>query len=195
MNEWYFSQPVIDYRLLADAIDFYTERDYQYLETPWIVDFPCTAATKPPGSRDFYCLDGNLVASGEQSLLSAIRSGELEIGHKYQTLTPCFRDDPIDELHQTWFMKLELMWYSPTLHGDSAADKVDRVVCDAEDFMSRHQAVRRVAGEAVSEHQIDLESAQGIELGSYGFRQWHLDCWVYGTGLALPRFTIAQRKA
>lgn len=194
MNEWYFAQPSIDYRLLADAISFYAERDYQYLETPWIVDFPYTAATKPVGSRDFYCLDGYLVASGEQSFLSAINSGELQPGGKYQTVTPCFRDDVIDELHQTWFIKLELIWYSPVHPGGSAADRVARVVSDAEAFMNQHLGVHRVAGEITGEHQIDLESEQGIELGSYGHRSWRGDHWIYGTGLALPRFTIAQRS-
>lgn len=194
MNEWYFTQPAIDYRLLADAVDFYTQRGYRYLETPWIVDFPFTAVTKPTDSRDFYCLDGYLVASGEQSLLSAMRSGALEPGRKYQTVTPCFRDDAIDALHQTWFVKLELMWYSPIRRGDSPVDKVASVAQDAAMFMSRHQSVKLVPGDAISEHQIDLESVQGIELGSYGFREWHIDSWIYGTGLALPRFTRALQS-
>jgi seryl-tRNA synthetase len=143
MNEWYFTQPVIDYHLLAEAIDHYSLRGYRYIETPWAVDHRYTDATKPAGRRDFYCLDGYLVASGEQSFMSAMHSGELQPGNKYQTITPCFRDEAVDELHQTWFLKLELIWYSPSL--PVRYSHVHEVMNDANQFMSRHIKTQRTS--------------------------------------------------
>lgn len=198
MNEWYFAQPAIDYRLLAEAIDFYSQQGYRYLETPWIVGHRFTEATKPAGRRDFYCLDGYLVASGEQSFMSAMHSGAIEPGGKYQTVTPCFRDEAVDELHQTWFLKLELIWYRPNL-----PVKYGSVYCvmnDANSFMSRHIKTQRTSPgmcseDPTSEHgafTYDIESLEGIELGSYGYRRLLSEYWIYGTGLALPRFTVAK---
>lgn len=198
MNEWYFAQPAIDYRLLAEAIDFYSQQGYRYIETPWVVDHRFTEATKPAGRKDFYCLNGYLVASGEQSFMSAMHSGELEPGGKYQTVTPCFRDETVDELHQTWFLKLELIWYRPNLPVKYSA--VYSVMNDANSFMSRYIKTQRTSPgmcseDPTSEHgafTYDIESAEGIELGSYGYRHLLSEHWIYGTGLALPRFTVAK---
>lgn len=198
MNEWYFAQPAIDYRLLAEAIEFYSQRGYHYLETPWIVDHRYTEVTKPAGRRDFYCLDGYLVASGEQSFMSAMHFGELEPGGKYQTVTPCFRDEAVDELHQTWFLKLELIWYRPNLPVKYGA--VYSVMNDANSLMSRHIKTQRTSPGMCSEDPTakhgaftyDIESVEGIELGSYGYRRLLSEHWIYGTGLALPRFTVAK---
>lgn len=34
----------------------------------------------------------------------------------------------------------------------------------------------------------------GIEIGSYGYRSYRELHWIYGTGLAEPRFTLAQKS-
>lgn len=34
----------------------------------------------------------------------------------------------------------------------------------------------------------------GIEVGSYGFREYKNNKWIYGTGLAEPRFSQAFEK-
>ena len=36
--------------------------------------------------------------------------------------------------------------------------------------------------------------AEEYELGSYGSRQAAFGSWTYGTGVALPRFSVAARK-
>jgi hypothetical protein len=40
-------------------------------------------------------------------------------------------------------------------------------------------------------HDIELN---GIEIGSYGWRQNQDIIWAYGTGLAEPRFSIANQS-
>ena len=37
-------------------------------------------------------------------------------------------------------------------------------------------------------------SLNGIEVGSYGYRTYAGHHWIFGTGLALPRMTIALEK-
>ncbi len=192
--------PLIDYALLGKALPLYTQRGYVYKEVPWIVpEFPIRATLPDPlpayvaGPRfDHYGHDGEwtgatdafeeahyLVGSAEQSFLAM----NLPPG-AYCAITPCFRHEPaIDLLHQTTFMKLELF-----VTVEDAT--VDRVLYDAEEVMSifagrRLDTVQTKIG-------YDLELA-GIEVGSYGERI-HDDYgrWVYGTGLALPRFSIAN---
>lgn len=126
-----------------------------------------------------------LVGSAEQGFLHIY--DQLENSRPYMSITPCFRDDKEDELHQRYFMKLELF-----MKGGSYSD------CDF--FKEKAGAFFRSQGVETytlrtAENSYDLEAlGSGIELGSYYHREIPNYKWACGTGLAQPRFDIAKGK-
>lgn len=192
---------LIDYSILGEAQKFYISKGYDVVEVPWIVSHEVNNIAAPQGHQR-YLLDSQsseeLVASGEQGFLQLIMQGHLIPG-KYQTVTPCFRDDEVDYLHQQQFMKLELIHYDlydfAEYHGESSGC-LSKMIEDAEEFFNS-------VGLAVNRHritlapllpQIDLEY-KGQELGSYGIRKYKGISWIYGTGVAEPRFSRIKRNA
>lgn len=193
--------PKIDYRLLSEALGEYEARGYRYVEVPWIVHKSAIRATLPSPipfieavlhqdddddmSHTAYRSLGGLVGSAEQGFLGM----DLPTG-AYCGITPCFRHEQSTGLfYQTGFMKLELF-----VNASDADYK--RVCSDAQEVMSVIATggcgtIKRVE----TPEGVDLELA-GIEIGSYGVRraEGHRD-WVYGTGLALPRFSVADALA
>ena len=177
----------INYGRLANAQLFYLGRGYQNVETPWLVSARAVGATLPPECQPYTTSFGVLVGSGEQGFLQCMLDGVLNPG-KSQTTTPCFRDEKIlTEMCRQTFVKLELIWYQPedpqaaysTVINDALAcffEIADIGACDV---------VR-------TEQGVDIFYS-GIELGSYGVRQMGGHVWVYGTGLAEPRFSLAIR--
>jgi hypothetical protein len=195
--------PKIDYAALGEAISAYENLGYTYVETPWVVPERIIRATLPPqfgylelamqdsvsDARSCDCRPvksytsrGGVVGSAEQGFLAL----GLPAG-KYVGCGPCFRDEPASDLfHRPYFMKVELF-----VTEDGAS--VDDVLADARgvlDTMTDYklESVKTADG-------WDLELA-GIEIGSYGERISPAHGrWVYGTGLALPRFDVANALA
>jgi hypothetical protein len=196
----------IDYDLLARAAEEYGELGYRQVEVPWRVSSPIVDTTKPAGCRS-YVIEGtgkSLVASGEQGFMSLMNKGILP-GGKYQTITPCFRDESYDDIHSKQFMKLELIRVDPptelmALQGAVAAMSYEVAAVmttlwpGLQVFFTRQvdKDPLRVPGTDAW----DLECVVGdrkIELGSYGARRAHFGTWIYGTGLAEPRFSKTMR--
>lgn len=200
--------PKIDYALLGEAINFYESIGYTYVEVPWAVEEYAIRATLPHGfpcmelaqrGDDGMRMDGlGPVYDGENCLIGSAEQGFLQLclpPDRYVGCTPCFRlEDRHDMFTQDMFMKVELF--------DNRDDAtVEEVITDAERFFDTHtcasvavalnkpKPVRRVQ----TEEGIDL-SLGGIEIGSYGVRRHDesFGRWVYGTGLALPRFSVAK---
>lgn len=155
------------------------------------------------------------VASAEQSFLQmqmdAVADGARfkyvdtpwteRITGSFCALTPCFRNEPVlDDLHQPYFMKLELItwdgneadmsrmiqlariWYESEHPGTHPDDDLQVRVVENND--PDHLGVTQ-AYDLVTAHT-------GIELGSYGIREHaKVGRWVYGTGLAEPRYSVA----
>lgn len=122
-----------------------------------------------------------LVGSAEQSFIQMIFDGTLPPG-RYQTVTPCFRSDAQDELHESHFIKLELI---DTANSSSWPD----IASIAQDFFSIPTSIV-----GISDKQCDIVSAD-IELGSYGCRRMFKDVFfAYGTGVAEPRYSLAKKK-
>lgn len=195
--------PMIDYALLGRAVEEYQKRGYIYKEVPWLVPEAAIRATLPPqfpayvagprfdhrdhegnwiGATDAFEEAHYLVGSAEQSFLAM----NLPPG-AYLGVTPCFRHEPVKDIfYQTGFMKAELF-----VNRDDAT--VDRVLHDA------REVVAVLSGQdpdiVATDIGFDLELA-GVEIGSYGERitDQH-GRWVYGTGLALPRFSVAKGLA
>jgi aspartyl-tRNA synthetase len=120
----------------------------------------------------------------------------------YFSISPCFRDNEEDEFHFTDFMKLELCIVGPS--DESAVSRsLERMIQTCLGFFTKEfkgstDCRYGVAPTAVrTKDGFDIE-INGIEVGSYGFREVKVSGvirrWVYGTGLAEPRFTqVVQR--
>ncbi len=177
---------LIDYKVLVAAQNFYGWNSFINVEVPWLVNDAVSAVTRPPDRRG--CIvsafnNDHLIASGEQGFISMF--GRIKPG-LYQTTTPCFRDEPvIDKWHKRYFMKLELISICPK---DPEGD-LEYVINKAGEFF----VANGIAGvkPVRTEEGYDIVSKDGIELGSYGIRITPdgKTLWVYGTGVALPRFS------
>lgn len=175
---------MIDYFNIYNAEEFYKSRGYKIIEVPWIVSDKAYSSTKPPGSRDFVTLGGNLVASGEQSFVQLMLENKLQ-PRKYQCTTPCFRDEQYDELHLPYFVKVELISYSP----EDPESELQRMIRRAQVFFD--YAVSEVIETDIGYDIVDYKTK--IELGSYGIREFEGFKWVYGTGCAEPRFSTVLK--
>lgn len=175
------------WRNLSWAIDTY-HRVFGFapVEVPWIVPRSVMRITCPDDDRIIRASDlGDLVGSAEQSFLALQRDG-LPPG-RYVACTPCFRNEPVlDDLHRLTFMKVEL--YQTV---DVTDEKLDAMI-DAALRVFRWLGAEHL--ETVpTEEGFDL-MLNGVEIGSYGIRRIPGHAWIYGTGLAEPRFTTALNR-
>lgn len=171
----------LDWRMLADAQDYYEALGFTPTEVPWVVDDEAYNLTKPSEALPYRTLGGTLVASAEQSFYQLLLQG-YKLG-KAQAITPCFRDEVHDTTHSPYFIKLELIQAA-----DADLASLHEMVDQAAHFFSRYTEVAK----EVTAEGIDLIATEtSMELGSYGFRCVGDHAWIYGTGLALPRFTQA----
>lgn len=173
----------IDYRYIQDAIDFYERRDYVQVEVPWLISKEAYHATKPADATDLYVAnwDKYLAASGEQSFIEMMLGGR--DFKRAQCVTPCFRDDKEDDIHHKFFMKVELI----------KADEVSvphlfSVIHDAMSFFETHSVNLKVVQKSEVQYDLLCKTTR-VELGSYGIREYKNLKWIYGTGIAEPRFS------
>lgn len=172
------------WKRLAASLSYYTDplRGYVYQDAPWLVGPWAYSKTKPEGALDLEvsAWPGRyLAASGEQGFLELAASGyDLR---DVVTLTPCFRDEPFySNTHLRGFMKTEL-W--------STTKTVSQVLDHALGFFGNHVPKSELLVETTDiGYDITL---RGYELGSYGRRTVSGITYVYGTGLAEPRFDYA----
>ncbi len=210
----------IDYSLLAKAILFYENAGFKRIEVPWRVTTDILGITKPPGceNKDYIIqgTDKGLLASGEQGFLYLANKGVLPPG-KYQTLTPCFRNETHDRHHSKQFMKLELIdLLTPSAalefnenrliqqEVEGMANLAKRAFMALKPNSYLHNKMHiinaynddPVAMPASQQRDIVITMESGdVELGSYGARKTSFAAWVYGTGLAEPRFSKAMLQA
>jgi hypothetical protein len=203
----------LQYARLLDACEFYEKLGFKYVDVPWTVTRAAVLMTRPPwmqGEPFSYAAGGDFkfpVASAEQSFiqmqLDALATGD-RIKGNYCAITPCFRSEPVlDDLHQPYFMKLELIsWYG-------TEEDMNRMIVGAKLYFA-HEHPGDHPGEdlmvSVVENNdpdslgvtqaYDIVAARtGIELGSYGIREHaKVGRWVYGTGLAEPRYSYALEE-
>jgi len=191
----------IDWSLIGDAIEFYKRFKFKYVEVPWMVFNEAIDATIPVGKQPFYIggrhggvSGGALVGSAEQSFLQLMLDGKLEQG-RYVTASPCFRDDEVDELHFKDFFKVELIHViDDTAAGQTDADALVNILLQTAlhffaSKMSDTDRVRIVTTDIGRDIFVN-----GVEVGSYGYRTYRGHHWIYGTGLAEPRFSQARSR-
>lgn len=190
---------MIDYRNLADSLDFYERIGFKRIESPWTVSKAIASLTAPKGATLFEIEHNQkaLVASGEQSFLYLYLKGFLPKG-KFQTVTPCFRDDLFDITHTKYFIKNELIETE-----DVNFHKLDFVIATALSFFKSkfpEELRENVKIVDIDKNQYDIvyknkdQDQEEIELGSYGIRECDFLSWIYGTGCAEPRLSNCLRK-
>lgn len=179
---------MIDYGRLDRSTAYYEKAGFSRIEAPWTVTAEIANITKPEGKSNWEILGKNkvLVASGEQSFLYLYLKNFLPKG-KYQTITPCFRDEPFDKTHTKYFMKNELI-ITDTVNFHELEQITHLCLRFFEQELKLNDSVKIVT----TAEGYDLVTTQGIELGSYGIRTCEYLSWIYATGLAEPRMTIAR---
>lgn len=178
---------MIDYLILHDSFQFYDANGFKRIESPWTVTKDVANITKPAKALDHEIIGKNkvLVGSGEQSFLYLYLKNFLPPG-KYQTITPCFRDEVFDYLHTKYFMKNELI-----VTDEVNTKQLEHVIQTAYKFFSNYFStdelciVETSVGNNIS-YDINYKD---VEIGSYGIRHCKFLKWIYGTGVAEPRFS------
>lgn len=196
---------MIDYSVLAASVDHYARFGFQRIEAPWLVSQATSAITRPAMMPDYIVQKSNetkkkvFVASGEQSFLYLINKGHLPEAGRFLTITPCMRAEDFDQTHTKYFMKCELIAYST--RGFSEETKkalIAEVVEHAFSFFVERgmpsDKLERTSIYGVEQVDIEyfdpeIDYTNRVELGSYGFRSHGVIDWVYGTGVAEPRFS------
>jgi seryl-tRNA synthetase len=175
---------MINYSLISKAIKAYKKLGYKYIDVPWTVSRDIIDITLPVG-RVAFSADGHnfLVGSAEQSFLHLIINENLKSG-KYVAASPCFRDDEVDKYHQKYFFKVELIHYS----SDASLDKSDLSNLIADTYSVLKNFSNKKIQFFKTKEGYDL-AIDGVEIGSYGIREFNGFNWVYGTGIAEPRFS------
>lgn len=191
---------MIDYNKIGFAVDFYNGVGFKYIDVPWIVSEASVAATAPVGVRMFNTFAGELVASGEQSFIEIRKKlmGATGFPALFQCVTPCFRDEPVnDDLHLQYFMKNELIAVCHPTHDKNHIPwaAIDFLIRNAlaffKKFIKEHDEIK-VFSTPQENSVVNTDILiNGIEVGSYGYRHYEDFCWVYGTGIAEPRFSQA----
>lgn len=171
--------------LLVEAIQHYEALLFKMIDVPYVVDYDVSAATKPDRAKDLIHNGQKVyVGSGEQSFIQLMKEGTLKEG-RFMCLTPCYRDEPLlDDLHLRMFLKLELISLSKNLF-----EELKGIIQAAYTFFSKYSDNLEII--QVDEFQYDILN-RGIEIGSYGIRECVWGEFVYGTGLALPRWDYSQ---
>jgi hypothetical protein len=178
---------MINYRIIQESIEFYEKENYVRIDSPWTVSPYIDDLTRPKDKSPFQLNVNNkrLVASGEQSFLYLYLKGFLPKG-KFQTVTPCFRNESVDYLHMQYFMKNELIKTDivneKELHG---------LIATCFNFYQPHfkKELKIVKTDIGYDIMID-----DYELGSYGIRESDFLKWIYGTGCAEPRLSTLIEK-
>lgn len=179
---------------LTRVADFHKQDGYQDMPMPWVASQRAMEVTLPPGVSAT-TLDGTrlLVGSAEQAFIDCMLTGVLKPG-KWMTITPCFRHEiQYDDLHLPYFMKLELIHYMPV---GNARHHMNAMIAQAQagcEYLLGTTAPAARTQLVKTDMGWDLNLA-GHEIGSYGVRLFEGHCWVYGTGLAEPRFSTLMSR-
>jgi phenylalanyl-tRNA synthetase alpha subunit len=209
----------INYGLFEKARIYYTLRGYHYIEVPWMVDYHIALSTWGNSDNHYFVnvdrdCDKILVGSAEQSFLQLVQDGNLPPEHQsFMAISPCFRNEVVDETHSKQFMKLELFStvksvanmiadaHECFIHLGAFHKTLDAVMTDVNDKKMDKTTLNKV--HTFSNYDINFKNkGTFLEIGSYGKRaiilnrngeNVHLN-YTYGTGLALPRFQLALTK-
>ena len=173
---------------IAKATEYYTGVGYTYIDTPWMQPLADIKITCPDTDGIFKVGPKHgLVGSAEQSFIAMSLAG-LQKG-RYISTGPCFRNELVfDNIHLPTFMKTEIF----------ITDFDDEEQAFQQMMYNAHYCLVSVLGcdDAIMDAEITDDGidilVNGIEVGSYGIREHKHIRWIYGTGLAEPRFSYAK---
>jgi seryl-tRNA synthetase len=172
---------MINYKLLENSIEYYSSNGFTRVETPWLVTEAVDSITRPVDAIPYIVTNKNknLIASGEQGFLYLYLKEYLPMG-KFQTTTPCFRNDSFDFTHTKYFMKNELI---QTYKVNKI--ELEKIVSVSKKFFD--DLFTDTETNVISTNDgFDIMIGE-YELGSYGIRESKFLRWIYGTGCAEPR--------
>lgn len=161
---------------------------------PALVDPDVMSHTCPAGVTDSR-LNGRgtdtVVASAEQSFLQLDKDGELKAGN-WMALTPCYREEPVlDDVHLPVFLKLELIQISDDVNFYTRSEAM-YLAHKMQKFFKEFYAMPTKVIETEDGWDVMYED---LELGSFGVRRTMTGrSYIYGTGLAEPRASIALSR-
>lgn len=191
LDDWHLpTPPTINWKLIVLTHDYWENQKFEHVNVPWLVNRKYTAITHN-NADDWNVLwtrKGDLVGSAEQGFIQSRYDGQLKQG-KFIATSPCFRTDSQDITHQTHFMKSELH-----INDEVTKEVLHSILHRAEIFfntIATSNTVKVVHKPRDDEYDITLN---GIEIGSYGIRQFGTYKWIYGTAIAEPRFSIADKQ-
>lgn len=168
--------------LLYSAMTFFKSRGYQFITVPMLVDEDIVKLTLPEGKVAKYHGNKCYVGSAEQSIYQLIKDGN-DLPAKVLAITPCQRDDEQDHLHQEIFLKIELACTDNSITYHDIAN-------DVLAFYNTATDKAEIVDFSSFDDTLDI-NINGIEVGSYGQREYNGRSINFGTGLALPRFIQA----
>lgn len=180
---------MINYNLIDRSIEYYKQQGFKRIESPWMVSEEISNLTLPKDKKAFKLQHNKkvLVGSGEQSFMYMIVKGILTPG-RYQTTTPCFRDDSFDIFHSKYFIKNELIDFeNPSLY------TLNQIIESSKQFFISLKPSDAEHFEITLNVQDDSPvydiNYKGVELGSYGIRTipYYDIPYIFATGLAEPR--------
>lgn len=181
---------MINYKHIADAVEYYSKLGYKEIETPWYVSAEAINITLPPTGAPVPLADGRvLVGSAEQGFIQLMLDNP-DFKGRYQSTTPCFRGEKEDDFHKPYFMKIEL--FDNILPTENM---LDDLIDQAYWFFKRKLPFVNII--PTYEGFDIIDTMWGIELGSYGIRAFMRNGkefkWLYGTGCAEPRLSTVIR--
>ena len=186
----------IDWSVINSAINYYKFHGYEYIEVPWWVSKDTLMITCPDENYAFNTGDQFLVGSAEQAFLHLDSQNKIDREKYYVACTPCFRNEvENDDYHHKTFMKVELfIGFSVNQKTDEELMEIkNKFINDAYEFFKKYLEL------FYTEFNIEIVDTpagqdimlNGIELGSYGIRSHGDLIWIYGTGVAEPRFSFS----
>jgi len=178
---------MISYQHLQESIDCFSKHGFKRIETPWLVTDAIDSITRPKNKTAFTVevKKKNLVASGEQGFLYLYLKNQLPKG-RFQTTTPCFRDDVFDLTHTKYFIKNELI-ITDSVNKTELKKIVELSKTFFDTFFDKKTTIEK------TKEGYDI-TIKGDELGSYGIRKVEFLTWIYGTACAEPRLSILINK-
>lgn len=179
----------MNYELLVDRLNYFEKIGFVRKEVPWVVAESVSNITAPT-AENLPIGNNVLVGSGEQGFLANMN--EFKRKGKFVTLTPCFRiERHVSKFNQLYFMKVELIDFIQDTSRQGILTSLDCMINTAlNSFLEIVPDKSMVTIENISFSQTDI-LVNGIEVGSYGYREYQGCHWIYGTGIAEPRFTLA----
>lgn len=183
---------MIDLKILNESILYWENKGFRRIEVPWIVPSYYSNLTSPVKSNEQF----SNIGSGEQSFLYLIDQGVLLDGY-YQTVTPCFRQENEDYLHKPYFLKNELIQL--TKNDKNYHASLLNILKNQKVFFE-YLGFKNIKIEETRNNEIhdilsyDILTKGGIELGSYGIREFDFCIYIYGTACAEPRTSTLLKK-